>query len=185
MAGNNLNNSLGWTRISFIGLNLIMLCASVGGFVFGNVKFSEGDVRMWSNGSFVGGWLSSACFVYVLYSILGIFAGWKGNLTMIYIYFSLTFSSFVLRLVNFVLFWAHGATLNKWTNYLFLGQELVMILLTIFLIIIMKRINNRTHQIIESEEDIVVKTSSSNKALRGEKARLNSPSKSSNPFEES
>lgn len=104
---------------------------------------------------------------------------------MIYIYFSLTCSSFVLRMVNFVLFWAHGATLNKWTNYLFLAQEIVMILLTILLIIIMKRINNRTHQIIESEENIVIKTSSSGKPLRGEKARLNSPSKSSNPFEES
>lgn len=180
-SNDSMNNSLGWTRITFIGLNLLMLLASIGGFIFGNVKFNEGDVKMWSNGSFVGGWLSSACFVYVLYSILGMFAGWKGNLTMIYIYFSLTISSFVLRMVNLVLFWAHGASLNKWTNYLFLGQEIVMILLTISLIIIMKRIRNRTHQIIESEENIVIKSSS-----RGEKSPLkSSPSKSSNPFEES
>lgn len=176
----SLNNSLGWTRVTFIGLNVLMLCASVGGFIFGNIKFSEGDVRFWSNGSFVGGWLSSACFVYVLYSILGIFSGWKGNLTMIYIYFSLTIASFGLRLVNFLLFWAHGASLQQWTNYLFLGQELVMILLTVILIIIMKRLKNRTHQIIESEEDIVIKTSK-----RDEKTRLKSPSKSSNPFEDS
>ena len=177
MAGNSsLNNSLGWTRIIFIGLNFIILCASIGGFIFGNVKFSEGDVRMWSNGSFVGGWLSSACFVYFLYSLLGMFAGWKGNLTMIYIYLCLTIASFSLRMVNFILFWAHGYSLNKWTNYLFLSQEIVMTSLTLFLVIIMKRLITRQQKIIESEESIVIKTS------RGANSRPSSPP---NPFNES
>ena len=172
------SNSLGWIWISFIGLNLLMLLASVGGFIFGNIKFGEGDVRMWSNGSFVGGWLSSACFVYFLYSFLGVLGGWKGNLNMIYIYFSLTVSSFVLRMINFILFWAHGATLDKWANYVFLVQEVVMISLTILIIIKMKHLINKSQKIIASEESIVIKTS------RGASTSRSKESKTTNPFEE-
>ncbi len=122
-------------KFTFIGLNILLIIASVFCFIYGMFNFANKWVM---SGSFIGGHLAQISVVFLLLALLGIYSVIQRDRTALVLYASIVLTSLFIRefsagLASFHGYAWHPITGNVfWALYLYF--ELFCLLLSCVLL---------------------------------------------------
>jgi len=109
-------------KFTFIGLNILLIIASVFCFIYGMFNF---DQKWVMSGSFIGGHLAQLSVLFLLLALLGIYSVIQRDRTALVLYASIVLTSLFIREFSAGLASLHGVAWVPitghvfWTLYLF------------------------------------------------------------------
>jgi hypothetical protein len=180
-------------RFAIYGLSLLTATVAIVYVILGFVSFYK--YLSWSNGSFVGGWITSVCIFYAIVAGAAILGLRLNNMPLLVSVFVYNISSLVVRILTIILFEAHNIHI-EWTSWVIGASEVIFSLGTFSIITVIietggispaHRSGSRSGASTKRSATVAATNASAGAAAaksNGPDVEASSPpGKSSNPFE--
>ena len=122
------------SRSAFICTNILIIMAGVVAFIIGNIYYSKDvgsgnySIKLEYTGSFVGGPLAVVSLLFIIYGLLGVYAGYKNNRIATGVYLAIAIISIVSRFLFWSLTAMHHLVLEN-IYYSFVCIEICLIVI--------------------------------------------------------
>ena len=118
-------------RVLLYALSLASVVIAVVFVILGFVSFDT--YKSWSNGSFVGGWITSVCIFYAIMGVMAALGLRLNSLPLLTAFLAYNAASLVVRILTVILFSAHKIAIH-WTSWVLGAAELLFALTTFSII---------------------------------------------------
>ena len=112
-------------RFLLYGLSLATVVIAIVYMILGFVSFST--YFSWTNGSFVGGWITSVCIFYAIMALTAMLGMRLNNIPLLICFFVYNVASLLVRVLTVILFSVHSLHID-WTSWVLGGSEVLFAL---------------------------------------------------------